>query len=203
MAMESLRAERAEALVGEAKAILQARGLTREAVARVADALQRLAMERALWSATDFPPPEEHERQARYLIRQDPDRGYALYLNVMRPGKRIPPHNHTTWACIAAVEGREHNYIYERLDDGARQGHASLRETGEMHVEPGQPIALLPDDIHAVEIKGDGLIRHLHFYGRALETLDERMTFDLATGTCRRMPIGVQTRQIGGIRTDA
>ncbi len=52
---------------------------------------------------------------------------------------------------------------------------------------------MMPDDIHNFEVRGDQVIRHLHFYGRPLEKLSERKAFDMEKGTYKIMDVGVKT----------
>jgi predicted metal-dependent enzyme (double-stranded beta helix superfamily) len=174
-------------LVARAKAILAGKPLSRDAIGEIAVRLEELAAQRHLWSEAEYRSPTEAERQQRYLVSEEPDRSFALYLSVMCRGRRVPPRNHTTWACIAAVDGCEQNFVYERLDDGSQPGQARLREARQVRVEPGRSISFMPDDIHAVANLEAPMIRHIHFYGRALEVLSERLIFDLAASTCKPM----------------
>lgn len=179
--------------------LVNQKGVSRDTLDAVLKSLQEIATQPELWSEADFPPPSDGERQARYLIQQQDDQTFALYLNVMKTGRRIPPHNHTTWACIAGVAGEEVNTVFERLDDGSREGYAELVAQRDVLVGPGSGIALMPDDIHSVLIdEQPGCTRHLHLYGDALETLGERIAFDIEHNTCKRMEIGVKTRSAGG-----
>lgn len=191
-----MRNEAVEAVLSTTRNAL-AGGVTRETLDIARRALDALATDTALWTEADFPAPQGEERQARYMIAQDDPEGLTLYLNVMRPGKIIPPHDHTTWACVAGVEGIEHNGIWDRLDDGSETGKAQLqrRELIALGSAESRSIALMPDDIHSVEIRGDDIIRHLHMYGRPLETLSNRTVYDPDAGTCRPMTVGVTTRR--------
>jgi predicted metal-dependent enzyme (double-stranded beta helix superfamily) len=181
------RQQKVARLVASARSILAGKPLSRDAIGEIAVRLEELAAQRHLWSEAEYRSPTEAERQQRYLVSEEPDRSFALYLSVMCRGRRVPPHNHTTWACIAAVDGCEQNFVYERLDDGSQPGQARLREARQVRVEPGRSISFMPDDIHAVANLEAPMIRHIHFYGRALEVLSERLIFDLAASTCKPM----------------
>ncbi len=195
--MTDLAADRdhlVQALIRDTREILDASALDRTVLDGIRARILEIAARKELWSEAAYPSPEPGEQQNRYLIGQEGPDGISLYLNVLRAGKKIAPHNHTTWACIAAVDGVEHNTLYDRLDDGSAPGKAEIRAREVVAVTPGSAIAMLPDDVHSVEIRGDQIIRHLHFYGRPLEMLDKRLTFGMENGTCKIMQMAVKTK---------
>jgi len=166
------------------KAIERSQGVTRPALEAIMAEMMTLAEQQQLFPAAEFPPPPAGEKGSkRYLMQEDPDGRFALYLLALNPGNATKPHDHTTWAVVTAVEGQELNRVYRRTDDGAVPGQARLEMVREVMVEPGRGIALMPDDIHSIHTTGSTTTRHLHVYGLALERLNRRQGFDPEAGT--------------------
>lgn len=161
---------RVRKIVGEA-------GANRESLERVRAELITLAQQRGLFPDSHFPPPGDSEEATLYRVTEDADGSYALYVYRPKPGKETPPHNHTTWAVVAGIEGEEPTRFYERIGQGAT---ATLKLQREFAVGPGQAAAYLPDDFHSIHIRGERAICHLHLYGRRLEDLLERESYDAA-----------------------
>jgi len=157
-------------------------GVTPASLQRLEEALARLAARQSLFDAQEFPAAPVEGNVALYQLRVQEDEALALYLNVLQPGQQTRPHNHKTWAVIAAVEGQELNRVYKRCDDGSDPTRATLEVVREITVEPGRSISFMPEDIHSIHGQGSGIIRHLHMYGRPLEKLSQREGFDLQTG---------------------
>ena len=172
-----------QALLADARTIIEEKGVTREALAAISARLLELATHRALFDSVDFPPPQRDsgDTSTRYRLNPGED-GFALYLNSLLPGKTTIPHNHDTWAVIAAIDGAELNRIYRRTDDGRDPDHAKIELSQEIVVRPGVPIAFLPDDIHSIHVGGAEPTLHFHLYGRPLETLTGRLGFETDTG---------------------
>jgi predicted metal-dependent enzyme (double-stranded beta helix superfamily) len=181
-------------LIAGAKAVIDIQGLTRSSLVSILARLQELAAKRRYWNADSYPAASGESLSALYKIAEDPTRGFALYLEVACPGKKVPPHTHMTWACIAAVEGREDSILYRREDRGSGPGQASLTQTRRVVVEPGRGIALMPDDIHSIANSSSDTARYLHFYGQAVETLTTRLQFNLEKQTASTMAPVVMTR---------
>ena len=177
-------------MLARVREIERTRGVTREALNDMREELYGLAARKELFPKSDFPPPEGATPNIRYLLSEDADKRFALYMNSIRPGKLTDPHNHTTWAIVAAVEGEEINRFYERTDDGADPGKATLKQTAEVVVRPGVGVAMMPDDIHSIAVTGDAPTLHLHMYGKSLDAVADRLGFDLETGAVGRYGAG-------------
>jgi len=182
-AIAAQRREAVQGLLADARRIIEQKGVTRDALNSISESLLELAARRELFDAADFPPPQRDSGDTSTRYRLNPGEDvFALYLNSLLPGKTTIPHNHDTWAVIAAIDGAELNRIYRRTDDGRDPERAKLELSHEVVVRPGVPIAFLPDDIHSIHVGGAEPTLHFHLYGRPLETLTGRLGFETDTG---------------------
>jgi len=189
--MSTIAGQRHDAVaetVANIRAIEADKGVTRETLEDIKAAIAGLAKRTELFPRAVFSLPGGEPRNRLYRISEDPDNRFALYLNSAKPGTRTPPHNHTTWAVIAGVDGEEHQKIYARTDDGATQGKGTVEVAREFTVTPGAAIAFMPDDIHSIQVQGAQPILHLHMYGKGLEQLTERVAYDREAGTYAVFP---------------
>jgi rhodanese-related sulfurtransferase/predicted metal-dependent enzyme (double-stranded beta helix superfamily) len=185
MTMHEERAHAVRQLVDQARGI-EKTGVSPATLERIGGLLARLAQRAELFPQDEFPLGDDG---GIYRLSEDPDHRFALYASAGGPGKKVPPHNHTTWAVIAGVHGEERNVVYDRLDNGSQADRVQLREATakEKTLRRGDVITYLADDFHHIETPaGSGTALHLHFYGLSLEHLPDRVSVDMASGTATR-----------------
>ena len=185
MTLHQDRAAAVRQLVDQARTLEKA-GVTYATLDKIGGLLAGLANKAELFPQDEFPLGADG---GIYRLAEDPDHRFALYASAGGPGKKVPPHNHTTWAIIAGVHGAERNVVYDRLDNGNTAGVVQLREAPakEKTLRRGDVISYLPDDFHHIETpQGSGNALHLHFYGLGLDHLPDRVSVDMASNTAKR-----------------
>jgi predicted metal-dependent enzyme (double-stranded beta helix superfamily) len=175
------RTREIESAVTDVRKIEAAQGVTRESLEKIRQRLVRLAARADLFSSADFPPPQPGGKQnsCLYRISEDGDHRFALYANSALGGYGTPAHNHTTWAVIVGVSGKELNRFYDRTPDGPR-------EKGQYVVEQGSGVAFMPDDYHSIHIEAP--LVNFHMYGLAIDYLPRREYFDAKEHAWRVFP---------------
>ena len=190
--MAPLFAERRAAVNAVLERIRRAVGDTKvpdiAAIESIKAATRELAAQHHLWDLGDL-PIAKGQVWGIYELNEDADGRFAVYASAAHPGHRQPPHNHTTWACIAGVSGVEVNGLYRRVSGGTRPGPMALEQTGELSLGRGDVFFLGAEDIHTIEIIPPEDAMHLHVYGLGFPHLDKRIRFDLPTGTCEYFPV--------------
>ncbi|MEM7254141.1 MAG: cysteine dioxygenase family protein [Pseudomonadota bacterium] len=180
MTIKHQRTEHVAQSIEAIKAILRP-GVTLERLHSAKAVLMALCARKTLFPRAEFPVPTPEEIDRTFLIYQEPNGGYALYVNSALTGQRSAPHDHGgSWAIVAAIEGEEIHHLYEARPEDR------LRELDPVVVKPGTAVALMPQGIHAIQAVAEEPLLHLHLYGAAFEHQTERRVFDLESGTVRR-----------------
>lgn len=197
----SLAAARRQAIdetLGRVRRIEAEKGVTRAALDEILGEVVALSRRKELFGEDVFPSPTAEKPNVLYLLSEDPDGRFALYMSCGWPGKQTPPHDHTTWAVIVGLAGEEENRIYERVDDGSQEGKGEVRVVRTVVLREGTGIAYMPDDIHSIRNAGTVPTRHFHLYGRSLEQLPGRVQYDMEKGTYKVFPASPFITRIPG-----
>jgi len=74
----------------------------------------------------------------------------SILLFELPKGKRIPAHDHGNWESMGIYRGEVQHTVYERTDDGARPGQATLKTVDDRTLKPGDTAVVAPPaDIHS------------------------------------------------------
>ncbi len=148
--------------------------------------LIQLCAKTELFPRSDFPVPKGGQTERTFLVHEEDNGEYALYVNSGGPGQVSGPHNHGgSWAIIAAIEGEELHrlYVEDAIDMSAET--AKIRQVSEIVVKPGYAVSILEDGIHSIHA-GEKPLLHLHLYGKSYASQMQRQVYDLDTGSVRR-----------------
>jgi len=93
----------------------------------------------------------------QYALYRAEDGSLTLFSLVIPAGAETPVHDHLAWGLIGVYRGRQHETVYQRLDDGRDEARAELVVSRAQTMETGDFYALLPprDDIHLVKTVSD------------------------------------------------
>lgn len=161
----------------------EAEGITPASLDKFKAELMKLTNKPELFPVEDFPHPTGTENHTRYLVHEEPDDKFVLYLNSMKPGKSASPHDHAdTWAVVVALHGEEENQLWNVTMEDRVAMTAKLQPDRLVTVKPGTGIAVMPRQVHSIAIKGTDPTMHLHLYGQPLEQLGVRRGYDLVSG---------------------
>ncbi len=87
-----------------------------------------------------------HIDESRYLYY---DTDMSITLDHMPRDKAIPPHDHGIWEALGLYSGQLKHTVYDRKDDGTREGYAELEVIDDRVLQPMEmAIVAPPAEIH-------------------------------------------------------
>ena len=121
-----------------------------------------------------------HIDESRYLYY---DGEMSITLDLLPEGKDIPPHDHGIWEALAIYSGKLHHTVYDRKDDGSKDGYAELQVIDDRVLQPGEmSIVAPPAEIHSFTALTDDTWSVTIVGGRYKP---DRHYYDPANNSCR------------------
>lgn len=171
-------------------------GVTRASLEDIKAVLLALATHTALFPEEDFTTDKDDKGNFPiHRLAEDDDHRLAMYMSTSIGAKDVPPHDHTTWAVIVSVQGTEENRFYDKVGDFSVPGKGQIKHAGGTTVRPGVGVCLMPEDVHSIHPRNERPALILHMYGRGLDHLPNRVTFNMAEGTYKVFPASPNIRE--------
>ena len=148
------------ALIAETERLMREVADDRTRVERLRPAFARL-LAADDWLPEEYAQPDFTSRMGggigQYALYRAGNGSLCLFALVVPSGARTPVHDHLAWGLVGIYRGRQDETIYQRVDDGSDETHATLEVKQRQTLDAGQFYALLPpqDDIHYVETVSD------------------------------------------------
>lgn len=113
------------------------------------------------------------------LLHEEGDGGLTICTVAWPPGGYILPHDHRSWEILSPIHGTVRHSIWRPRRDSNSGNSASIEKGCEFRVEPGQAVAIMPEEIHALENIGPTPSLTLHIYGCNIARI-ERTRFKIS-----------------------
>ncbi|MBE9126260.1 MULTISPECIES: cupin [unclassified Coleofasciculus] len=130
------------------------------------------------WLQGEYLEPDPETGWSVLMLYDEPDFPLTVQTVVWLPSKVSPLHNHATWGVVALISGQEKNTFWRRTDNNGR-----IEQVGELILNPGEIIGLMPDAIHSVEALGDEPTVSFNLYGET--NYEQRFEFDAVNCTAK------------------
>lgn len=133
------------------------------------------------WLQFEIQPPDPEKGWSVTMLYDEPNFPLTVQTVVWAPGQTSQIHNHATWGVVALVSGQEKNTFWQRTpsDDYPHR----IETMGELTLNPGDTISLMPEAIHCVEALGDEPTVTFNLYG--LTDYQTRYSFDSVSHTAK------------------
>ncbi|TVP61948.1 MAG: cupin [Nodularia sp. (in: Bacteria)] len=130
------------------------------------------------WLQGEYLEPNPETGWSVLTLYDEPDFPLTVQTVAWLPGKVSPIHNHATWGVVALISGEEKNTLWRRTNK-----NGSIEKAGDIILNPGEIMGLMPDAIHHIEALGDEPTISFNLYGET--NYQQRFEFDLVTCTAK------------------
>ena len=105
----------------------------------------RLAADKS-WIKHSYRDVDAEQGFGLHLLHEEENHELAVFVISWAPGRGLGPHNHKTWAVVAAIEGQEKETGYRRIDDESKPGFANLEISHEETLYPGTVVCCMTEE---------------------------------------------------------